>query len=53
MAHGSERKMQFPRMYQANPGHSDVQYRTEKEKLIRNPSKGPTKRKSKAKGRPD
>ena len=48
----TERKRQFPKHYVANPGHSDVTYRTEKEKLIGSPSKGPMKKKSKAKGRP-
>ena len=47
-----EKKTQFPPQYGANPGHHDVLQRQEKEKLIRSASKGPLKKKSKAKGRP-
>lgn len=47
-----ERKTQFPPFVGANnPGHKDIQQEKEKQKLIKNPSRGPLKKKSKAKGK--
>lgn len=46
-----ERMTQFPPNVASNPGHKDVQQEKEKQKLIKNPSRGPLKKKSKSKGK--